>query len=46
VATVIGLARRILLDRWLDTAPWLAMTGLGFGIAAGFVNPFRAVKRH
>jgi hypothetical protein len=32
--------------RWLDTAPWLAMIGLGFGIAAGFVNPFRAVKRH
>ena len=42
VATVVGFAG----GYWLGTAPWLAMIGLGFGIAAGFVNLFRAVKRH
>jgi ATP synthase protein I len=42
VATVVGFAG----GYWLGTAPWLGMIGLGFGIAAGFVNLFRAVKRH
>jgi len=45
VATVIGLAGGYWLDRWLGTAPWLMLIGLGFGIAAGFVNLFRSVKR-
>ena len=40
VATVIGLAGGYWLDRWFGTAPWLLMIGLGFGIAAGFVNLF------
>jgi ATP synthase protein I len=44
LATVIGLAGGYFLDRWLGTAPWLTLIGLGFGIAAGFVNLFRAVK--
>jgi ATP synthase protein I len=46
VATVIGLAGGYYLDRWLGTSPWLTMIGLGGGIAAGFVNLFRSVKRH
>ena len=45
VATVIGLGAGYYLDRWLGTQPWLTLVGLGFGIAAGFVNLFRAVKR-
>ena len=45
VATVIGLAGGYYLDRWLGTAPWLTLIGLLFGIAAGFVNLFRSVKR-
>ena len=45
VATVIGLAGGYYLDRWLGTSPWLTLVGLLFGIAAGFVNLFRAVKR-
>jgi ATP synthase protein I len=45
VATVIGLAGGYYLDRWLGTSPWLTLIGLLFGIAAGFVNLFRAVKR-
>ncbi len=46
VATVIGLAGGYYLDRWLGTAPWLLMIGLGFRIAAGFLTLFRSVKRH
>jgi ATP synthase protein I len=45
LATVIGLAGGWYLDRWLGTRPWLTLIGLGLGIAAGFVNLFRAVKR-
>lgn len=44
LATVIGLAGGYFLDRWLGTKPWLTLIGLGFGIAAGFVNLFRSVK--
>jgi ATP synthase protein I len=45
VATVIGLAGGYYLDRWLGTSPWLTLLGLLFGIAAGFVNLFRSIKR-
>jgi ATP synthase protein I len=45
IATVLGLAGGYYLDRWLGTSPWLTLIGLGFGIAAGFVNLFRAVSR-
>jgi len=45
LATVIGLAGGYFLDHWLGTKPWLMLVGLGFGIAAGFVNLFRSVKR-
>jgi ATP synthase protein I len=45
VATVIGLGAGYLLDRWLGTLPWITLVGLGFGIAAGFLNLFRAVKK-
>jgi ATP synthase protein I len=45
LATVIGLAGGYYLDRWLGTSPWLTMVGLGFGIAAGFVNLIRSVNR-
>jgi ATP synthase protein I len=42
IATVLGLAGGYYLDRWLGTSPWLMLVGLLFGIAAGFVNLFRA----
>jgi ATP synthase protein I len=45
LATVIGLAGGYYLDKWLGTSPWLTLMGLGFGIAAGFVNLFRTVNR-
>ena len=43
-ATALGLAAGYGADRWLGTSPWLTLLGLGFGIASGFVNLFRAVK--
>jgi len=45
VATVLGLAGGYYLDRWLGTSPWLTLIGLLLGIAAGFVNLFRSIKR-
>jgi len=45
VATVVGLVAGYYADSWLGTKPWLLLLGLGFGIAAGFVNLFRSVKR-
>lgn len=44
VSTVLGLAGGYYLDRWLGSSPWLTLIGLLFGIAAGFVNLFRAVR--
>ena len=44
LATMIGLGAGFYLDRWLGTAPWLTLIGLGFGIAAAFVTLFRSVK--
>lgn len=43
IATVLGLVGGRYLDRWLGTDPWLTLVGLLLGIAAGFVNLFRAV---
>ena len=45
ISTVIGLASGYYADRWLGTAPWLTMIGLGIGIVVGFVNLFRATRR-
>ena len=44
LATVIGLAGGYFADQWLGTKPWLMLIGLGLGIAAGFVNLFRATR--
>ncbi|MBF0589533.1 MAG: AtpZ/AtpI family protein [Magnetococcales bacterium] len=40
----IGIGIGYGLDRWLDTRPWLTLTFLLFGVAAGFLNLYRAVK--
>ena len=44
ISTVIGLGGGYALDRWLGTIPWLTLVGLGFGIAAGFLNIVRVVR--
>jgi ATP synthase protein I len=45
LSTVLGLWGGRVLDGWLGTSPWLTLVGLLLGIAAGFVNLFRAVGR-
>ena len=42
ISTVLGFWGGYVLDGWLGTKPWLMLMGLLFGIAAGFVNLFRA----
>ena len=34
-----------LLDRWLDSAPWLLLLGLAVGAFVGFVGLYRLVRR-
>lgn len=34
-----------LLDRSMDTAPWLLLTGILVGILVGFVGLYRLVRR-
>jgi ATP synthase protein I len=43
LCTVLGFGLGYVLDGWLGTRPWLMLVGLLFGIAAGFINLFRAV---
>lgn len=45
LATVMGLGAGLLVDRWLDTAPWGFIVGLLMGIVAGFRNIFVIMKR-
>lgn len=41
IGTVIG----IVLDRWLGTSPWLMILFFVFGVAAGFTNLLKDLKR-
>jgi len=41
----IGLAAGVYLDRKFDTSPWLTLSFLGLGIAAGFRNIALAIKK-
>lgn len=43
-ALVVGWLLGAVLDRWLHTK-WLYLAGILFGIAAGFLELFRAVLR-
>jgi len=40
-AVIAGLGLGWLLDRWLGTRPWLLVTGLVLGAAAGFYELIR-----
>jgi len=33
------------LDRWLNTSPWLSVTGLIIGTVGGFLGLFRIMSR-
>ena len=41
----IGLGIGVYLDRRFETAPWLTLIFLGFGIAAGYRNIGLAIKK-
>ena len=41
-AVISGMLAGWLLDRWLGTKPWLLVTGLVLGAAAGFYEFVRA----
>jgi ATP synthase protein I len=45
LATVIGLAVGIWLDRVFDTGPWLTLIFLVLGIVAGFRNFYRYMTK-
>jgi ATP synthase protein I len=44
-AVVAGLGLGWLLDRWLGTRPWLLITGLVLGAAAGFYEFIRSSSK-
>ena len=35
-----------LLDRWLDSSPWLSLCGLLTGLTIGFFGLVRAIRQH
>jgi len=44
-AILFFAAAGYLLDRWLDSSPWLLLGGLLTGVAVGFFGLLRAVRR-
>ena len=44
-AILFFAAAGYLLDRWLDSSPWLLLGGLLTGLAVGFFGLLRAVRR-
>jgi ATP synthase protein I len=44
-AVVAGLIVGWLLDRWLGTKPWLLVTGIILGAAAGFYELIRSAAK-
>lgn len=44
-AVFVGWFLGWLFDRYIGTAPWGTLIGLGFGIAAGFTSVFRSAAR-
>lgn len=45
IATAGATIGGYFLDRWLGTTPWFTLIGLGVGIAAGFRELIRTLKR-
>lgn len=44
VATAVGIGIGLYLDRWLGSRPWCTLIFFLFGVAAGFLNLYRAVN--
>ena len=45
VATAGATIGGYFMDRWLGTTPWFTLIGIGVGVAAGFRDLFRSIKR-
>ena len=43
-STVIGLGMGFYIDKWLDTRPVFLLIFFLFGVVAGFLNLYRAVR--
>ncbi len=41
----VGLFFGYVLDRWLDTDPWLLLTFTVLGIASGLISLLRVIKK-
>ncbi len=42
----VGLFMGYYLDKWLKTKPWLLLIFTLLGVASGFLNLFRGLKRY
>ncbi len=42
-ALIVGVGIGIMLDRWLDTAPWFLLLFFLLGAAAGMMNVYRVM---
>jgi ATP synthase protein I len=45
IATAGATIGGYFIDRWFGTTPWFTLIGLGVGIAAGFLDLIRTLKR-
>jgi ATP synthase protein I len=45
IATAGATIGGYFIDRWIGTTPWFTLIGLGVGIAAGFRDLIRTLKR-
>ncbi len=44
VALIVGVGAGIMLDKWLETAPWFLVVFLFLGAGAGIFNVYRLVS--
>jgi len=42
----VGVLLGVVLDRWLGTAPWFLLAGMGLGFAAGLRNLTRSANQN
>lgn len=45
VSVFIGFGMGLMIDRWLNTAPWFMLLFIFFGVAAGFLNVYRTLVK-
>lgn len=46
LSIAVGFGMGYLLDRWLRTTPIFTILFILYGVAAGFVNLYKVVRRH